>query len=62
MNIVDMKKVLEILDRAPLTATFFDMDHEILYIPWFKEKGEIADALEVAGCHWDEDAGSWAHF
>lgn len=63
MDIDDMKKVMAALEGQPLQhAGYFNMEHDILYIPWFEEKGPVAEALEAAGCHWDTSAESWASF
>jgi len=41
---------------------YFEGQHDIIYIPWDEKIGELAEALEAAGCHWDEEADCWAHF
>jgi hypothetical protein len=63
MNFDQMKQVVAALDGQTLSAHgYFDMEHDILYIPWSEPKGEVAEKLEAAGCHWEEDVESWAHF
>lgn len=41
---------------------YWDADHDIIYIPWETQEGEIAKKLEAVGCHWDKKANSWALF
>jgi hypothetical protein len=67
MNLEEMRKVVAALDVAERGNLLkhrghFDMAHDILYIPWFERIGIVAEMLEAAGCHWDENAESWAHF
>jgi hypothetical protein len=67
MNLDKMRKVVAALDVAEKAGPLdngggFDMQHDILYIPWWEETGEVAEMLEAAGCHWDVDGGCWASF
>ena len=67
MNLERMRKVVVALDVAERgnrleRGAYFDMEHDIIYIPWHEQIGIIAEMLEAAGCHWDEDAESWASF
>lgn len=43
-------------------TTYVDMEHDILYLPHFEKDDKIAKELEALGCHWDEEAGSWAMY
>ncbi len=62
-SIKAVKAVIEVLETAGADdGSYFDMDHDVLYVPWFEEEGEVAEALAKAGCHWEDDAGSWAMF
>jgi hypothetical protein len=67
MNLERMRKVVAALDVAERggqikSGGYFCMEHDILYLPWFEQIGIIAEMLKAAGCHWDEDADSWASF
>ena len=63
MNFDEMKAVITALEGQELPHhSYFDFQHDIIYLPWDKKEGEIAKALEAAGCHWDEDIECWAHF
>lgn len=41
---------------------YMDAQHDILYLPWDQPAGPVAEALEAAGCHWDEETEGWALF
>jgi hypothetical protein len=66
MNLDEMRKVVAALDVAErgnmLKDGYFDMQHDIIYIPWRERIGLVADMLEAAGCHWDEGGECWASF
>jgi hypothetical protein len=68
MDINRMRRVVMILDEASLSghklphAGYFEMQHDIIYIPWRERVGRTAEELDSAGCHWDEEAESWASF
>lgn len=60
-QVSNVKKVCEILEEAKIDS-WFEMSHDILFVPYFEETGEIAERLESAGCHWEDSAGCWAMF
>lgn len=62
MTIERMEKVIEILKNQVKPNAYFDSDHDIIYIPWFEKKGDVAEKLEKTGCHWNIAAGSWASY
>jgi len=67
MNLEEMRKIVIALDVAQRGGQlkhggYFDMQHDIIYIPWEERIGLVAEMLEAAGCHWDEESESWAHF
>ena len=63
MMLNEIRRVVEILDAAGVPGNaYFDMQHDILYIPFEEERGDVADQLEAAGCHWESESGSWATF
>jgi len=62
-----MRSVVKALTVAEETGQlkgggYFDMQHDILYIPWDRKDGIVAEMLDAAGCHWEEDVESWASF
>lgn len=59
-----VREVIEILVAAELNpeSAYFDMDHDVLFVPWHEKDGDVAKALEKVGCHWSEEAGSWASY
>ena len=67
MNLDEMRKIVIALDVAERgnrleKGAYFNMEHDIIYIPWFERTGIVAEMLEAAGCHWDESSESWASF
>ena len=67
MDLQQMREVVAALDVAERDGLlphhgYFDMQHDILYIPWDRASGPVAVMLDAAGCHWDDDAECWAHF
>jgi hypothetical protein len=62
MDVATMKKVCDILMAEGLRNKHFDYQHDIVYIPWPEKQGEVADALEELGCHYEYDFDCWAHF
>jgi hypothetical protein len=63
VNLAEVKLIVAALDGTYLLhGGNFDMQHDILYIPWGEKEGSVAEALEAAGCHWEDDVESWAHF
>jgi hypothetical protein len=63
VNLDRMKKVVGILDGQEMTnGGYFEMQHDIIYLPWGQKDGDVAKKLEEAGCFWDSDTDSWASF
>lgn len=63
MNLREMKKLVEILEQNGLKDTsYFDFNHDIVFIPVHNEDVSFANQLEAIGCHWDSEFDCWAHF
>ena len=63
MNFDRMRKVVAALEGQTLEdGGCFDMQHDILYLPWGEKTGPVAEALEAAGCHYEDETQSWASF
>jgi hypothetical protein len=63
VNLDEMKLIVAALHGETLDdGGVFEMQHDILYIPWFEKTGSVAMALENAGCHWCDESESWASF
>lgn len=63
MTIKEFRQILQVLEIPKVGDNeSFDADHDIIYIPWGRKTGETAERLEAIGCHWDENADSWAIF
>lgn len=63
-NLRRVSRVIEILTAAGVDPdrSYFDMTHDVLFIPWREQTGVVAEQLEAAGCHWSSDGESWASF
>jgi hypothetical protein len=63
VNLERMKAVVAILEAAGVGPNaYFEMQHDVLYLPWDEPTGPTAEALAAAGCHYEEDVDSWASF
>lgn len=63
MNFGKLKKIVEILTKAGVQdREYFDMKHDILYLPYRETGTDIAVDLENENCHFDKSADSWASF
>jgi hypothetical protein len=63
VNFDRMRKVMAALEGQDLPGDgFFDMQHDILYLPWSEKEGVVAEALAAAGCHYVDETESWASF
>ncbi len=64
-NLNSLLSILVVLqDDAKLDfeKEFIDMGHDVLYLPYHEETGEVAKKLLELECFWDSEAGSWATF
>jgi hypothetical protein len=67
VTIKELKAVCDVLVEAlgsdpDEPEGFVDFQHDIIYLPWGEETGEVADKLTALGCHYESEVSSWAHF
>lgn len=61
MTIENLNKIVTVLMNAEASGSI-DAQHDVLYLPWTKRTGMVADALLGQGCHWSSEGECWAIF
>ncbi len=63
MKFEEMRKVMTALEGQELPDHgHFQMEYEMLRLPWSKKTGPVAEALGAAGCDYVDVLKSWVVF